>query len=69
MSPGRRPCDKPRWMDVRLTSASGGVRWLLKLGRSLPPGNYRVLARAFDREGNVGKLPVGAGATTRVVRR
>ncbi len=69
MSVDPRPCAKPRWMDVRLTSTSGGVRWLLKLGRSLPPGKYRVLARAFDSEGNVGKLPVGAGATTRVVRR
>ena len=69
MSAGRRPCGKPRWMDARLTATSSGVRWLLKLGRSLPPGNYRVLARATDGEGNRGKLPAGPNAIIRVPRR
>jgi PKD repeat protein len=68
LSAGRRPCDKPRWMDARLTSASGGVRWLLKLRRALPPGNYRVLVRAVDGKGNEARLPTGPGSIIRVAR-
>ena len=69
LSAGRRPCDKPRWIDARLTSASGGVRWLLKLGRALPPGNYRVLVRAVDGKGNEARLSIGPSSITRVARR
>ena len=69
MSAGGRPCDKPRWMDAQLSTANGGVRWLLTLGRSLPPGNYRVLVRAIDGEGNQRKLPAGPGSIARVARR
>ena len=68
MSIDPRPCTKPRWMDARLTSTSAGVRWLLGLGRSLPPGNYRVLVRAIDREGNQRRLPAGPGSIARVAR-
>ncbi len=69
LSAGHRPCDKPRWMDARLTRASGGVRWLLELGRALPPGNYRVLVRAVDGKGNEARLPAGPGSIIRVARR
>jgi Domain of unknown function (DUF1929)/PKD domain/Kelch motif len=69
LSAGRRPCNRPRWMEARLSSTSGGVRWLLKLGRALPPGNYRVLVRAVDGVGNEARLPSGPGSIIRVARR
>ncbi len=61
--PGRR-CDRPRWINARLTSASG--EWLLALGRRLPPGGYRVLVRAEDAEGNVSALGQARSSLVRV---
>jgi hypothetical protein len=47
-------CAKPRWMKPALRPVKPGTwAWTLKLGGPLPPGTYRVLARAVDAVGNV----------------
>jgi hypothetical protein len=66
MSHTARPCDRPRWMAARLTPTSSGARWLLTLGRSIPPGGYRVLARASDGEGNMSRMRATRAALIRV---
>nr|MBA2348496.1 alpha/beta hydrolase [Solirubrobacterales bacterium] len=48
---GNVPCSEPRWLRARLLS--GGRRYVLRTGRRLPTGRYRVRVRAIDRAGNV----------------
>jgi hypothetical protein len=43
-------CDRPTWFRA----TRRGSRWTFPLEEPLPPGNYRVLARGKDGEGNVG---------------
>lgn len=62
----RRRCDRPRWMTAGLTPTRAGARWLLALGRSIPPGSYRVLARASDVHGNASSLNLSSAARIRV---
>ena len=64
MSIGLRSCERPRWLATELTGIKGGVRWLAKLGASLPAGSSRVVARAFDNANNQSLL--GSGSNTRV---
>jgi glucose/arabinose dehydrogenase len=66
MSGAPRSCARPRWMDAKLRPSDDGVHWLLALGRALPPGGYRVLARAEDGEGNKDRLPVTRASLVRV---
>jgi glucose/arabinose dehydrogenase len=66
MSASGRRCDRPRWMNARLTSTSGEVRWQLALGRRLPAGKYRVLVRAADTEDNLSELPLQRGSLVSV---
>ncbi len=44
-------CAEPQWLRARLLS--GARRYVLRTGRRLPAGRYRVRARAIDRAGNV----------------
>jgi Domain of unknown function (DUF1929)/PKD domain len=66
MSGPPRSCRRPRWMNAKLRPGGNGVRWLLALGRALPPGGYRVLGRAEDSEGNVRQLPASRASLVRV---
>jgi hypothetical protein len=66
MSVSVRRCDRPRWLNARLTSTSGNVRWLAGLGKRLQPGTYRVLVRARDTAGNVSELPLRRSSLARV---
>lgn len=43
-----RPCGQPEWVRARLS----GTHWVMPLGRSLPPGIWRVETRATDGAGN-----------------
>jgi glucose/arabinose dehydrogenase len=52
MATAPRRCDRPRWINARLASTSGEVRWLVALGKRIPAGRYRVLLRASDTKGN-----------------
>ena len=63
-----RSCARRLWMETKLTPSGDGVRWLRLLRRSLPPGGYRVLVRAADREGNETRLPVTGESLIRVER-
>ncbi len=62
MSAQPRRCDRPRWIDARLSSTSGDVRWLLALGKRLPQGNYQVMMRAADTAGNSSTMRAPARA-------
>jgi hypothetical protein len=66
MSANPRRCDRPRWIDARLASTGGEVRWLVALGKRLPVGAYRVLVRAADREGSESALPLTRDTLVRV---
>ena len=66
MSVNPRRCDRPRWINARLAGASGEVRWLLALGKRLPPATYRVLVRAEDTKGNDRVLPLSRETLVRV---
>ena len=61
-----RRCDRPRWINTRLSVTSGYVQWLLALGKRLPPGTYRVLVRAEDKKGNGSALPLKRDSLVRV---
>jgi glucose/arabinose dehydrogenase len=63
---GPRSCDRPRLRAAELTPTDGGVRWLAKLGGSLPAGRYRVVARALDNAGNKSRLRAGPSTLIRV---
>ncbi len=45
------PCAAPRWLTARLSADRR--RYVLRTGRPLPAGRYRVQARATDQAGNV----------------
>jgi hypothetical protein len=66
MSAGRRSCKRPRLHAAELTPTDGGVRWLAKLGGSLPAGRYRVIVRARDNAGNKSRLRAGPSTLIRV---
>ena len=66
MSVAPRRCVRPRWINARLASTSGEVRWLLALGKRLRPGTFRVLVRAADTEGNESALPLKRDSLVRV---
>jgi hypothetical protein len=66
MSADPRRCDRPRWINARLASKGDEVRWLLALGKRLPPGTYRVLVRAKDTKGNESVLPQKRNSLVRV---
>jgi glucose/arabinose dehydrogenase len=46
-----RGCGKPSWLQVRLSTANGGVAWRLPLGGLLPVGRYTLLVSALDHGG------------------
>jgi len=66
ISEAPRRCDRPRWINARLTATSGEVQWLLVLGKRLPPGTYRVLVRGTDTAGNQNTLPLNRESLVRV---
>jgi hypothetical protein len=50
LAAAKSDCDRPTWFRA----TRRGSRWTFPLEEPLPPGNYRVLVRGKDRDGNIG---------------
>jgi glucose/arabinose dehydrogenase/PKD repeat protein len=52
----RQPCSEPAWMRARLSPHGSATAWSASLGRTpVPVGRYRVIVKARDGNGNVGR--------------
>jgi hypothetical protein len=69
LSPGRKGCDRPRWMRASLRRREGPELWSARLRGKLPPGTFRVLVRAVDRKGNTARLAPSRASLVRVIKR